>query len=176
MTGSSLIEDLTNEAASDGVQQLVVGAIIAGSQSVLLLRRSADDFMGGIYELPSGKVDPGEHLGQALSREVKEETGLDVTSVGAYLGSFDYASGSGKKTRQFNFTVQVAATEPVVLTEHDEYRWAPLGAESPVTDAVKQIIARYRTTIVHDSEDSTHFPTDDGSRRDPGSDQPTGHR
>ncbi|MBN1173038.1 MAG: NUDIX domain-containing protein [Micromonosporaceae bacterium] len=174
MTGSSLMDRLASEAASDGVQQLVVGAIIAGDRSVPLLRRPAVDFMGGIYELPSGKVDPGEHLGQALSREVREETGLQVTSVGAYLGSFDYASGSGRKMRQFTFTVQVAAAEPIVLTEHDEYRWAPLDAEPPVTDAVKQVIARYRTSIVHGSEDPGRIPADDDPRRGPGNDQPTG--
>src|SRR5262249_55437064 len=116
-----LIEQLTADAQADGVQQIVVGAIVAEADTVLLLRRPADDFMGGIYELPSGKVEPGEILDQALIREVKEETGLDVESITDYLGSFDYTSGSGKKTRQFNFTATVTATQPVVLQEHDEY-------------------------------------------------------
>ncbi len=99
--------------------------------------------MGGIYELPSGKVEPGEVLDQALIREVKEETGLDIESITNYLGSFDYSSGSGKKTRQFNFTVAVTVTRPVVLQEHDEYRWAPVSEEPPVTDAVKEVLSRH---------------------------------
>jgi 8-oxo-dGTP diphosphatase len=144
MTQPSLIEQLTAEAHADGIQQLVVGAVVAEVDTVLLLHRPADDFMGGIYELPSGKVEPGEVLDQALIREVKEETGLDIESITTYLGSFDYTSGSGKKTRQFNFTVAVTTTQPVVLQEHDEYQWAPVSEEPPVTDAVKEVLARYR--------------------------------
>jgi 8-oxo-dGTP diphosphatase len=147
VTRSSLIEQLTTEATNDGVRQLVVGAVVTRDETVLLLRRPADDFMGGIYELPSGKVDPGEALDQALIREVNEETGLDVAVIDNYLGSFDYTSGSGKKTRQFNFTVQVTASEPIVLTEHDEYRWAPIAEKPPVTDAVKEVLARYQESI-----------------------------
>lgn len=144
MIDVSVLRELMNQAANDGVQQLVVGAIVQADDKVLLLKRPADDFMGGIYELPSGKVEAAETLDAALIREVDEETGLTVTDIADYLGSFDYASGSGKKSRQFNFTVTVAAAEPVTLTEHDEYLWTSLDAEPPVTDAVKQIFQTYR--------------------------------
>ncbi|WP_280317607.1 NUDIX hydrolase [Nocardia wallacei] len=144
MVDSSLIEQLTIDATRDDVQQLVVGAIVQSRGKVLLLQRPTNDFMGGIWELPSGKVEPGEALDQALIREVKEETGLHVTRIDHYLGEFDYQSGSGKKSRQFNFAVNVTATEPVILQEHDAYTWTNLTEELPVTDAVKQVLARYR--------------------------------
>ncbi|MEG8177084.1 NUDIX domain-containing protein [Nocardia terpenica] len=144
MVHTSLLGQLASQAARDEVRQLVVGAVIQFDGKVLLLQRSADDFMGGIWELPSGKVEPGEALDQALVREVKEETGLDVTRITHYLGDFDYASGSGKKSRQFNFVVEVASAEPIVLQEHDAYAWTNLTEELPVTDAVKQILARYQ--------------------------------
>ncbi|WP_280329839.1 NUDIX hydrolase [Nocardia wallacei] len=144
MVDSSLLEQLTTDATHDDVQQLVVGAVLQSGDKILLLQRPADDFMGGIWELPSGKVEPGEALDQALIREVKEETGLDVTRIARYLGEFDYQSGSGKKSRQFNFAVDVAAAEPVELQEHDAYAWTNLTEEPPVTDAVKQVLARYR--------------------------------
>src|SRR5690348_11392779 len=126
MIQRSLVDRLTAEAHDDGVQQLVVGAVIASDNAILLLRRPVDDFMGGIYELASGKVEPGEILDEALVREVKEESGLDIEEITRYLGSFDYTSESGKKTRQLNFAVTVTATEPVILQEHDEYRWTPI--------------------------------------------------
>lgn len=144
MVDTSLLDDLRTKAADDGVQQLVVGAIVADNETVLLLQRPIGDFMGGIFELPSGKVETGEALDDALRREVQEETGLTVTEIGEYLGSFDYTSGSGKKTRQFTFAVAVGSTEPVRLTEHDNYQWAPLHDEVPVTDAVSTLLYTYK--------------------------------
>lgn len=109
-----------------------------------LLQRPKADFMGGIFELPSGKVETGEELDTALVREVKEETGLEVTDIRDYLGSFDYMSGSGRGSRQFNFAVDVSATEPIRLQEHDAYAWFSFTEEPPVTDAVKEVLKRYR--------------------------------
>jgi 8-oxo-dGTP diphosphatase len=147
MTDPGLATKLANEAEREGVQKLIVGAVISDSNDVLLLKRRQDDFMGGIYELPSGNVEPGETLDTALRREVKEETGLDVETITSYLGSFDYTSATGKKSRQFNFTTSVAATEPLRLQEHDAYLWAAPDAEPPVTDAVKNVLASYVQTV-----------------------------
>ncbi|MDQ1249037.1 MAG: 8-oxo-dGTP diphosphatase, partial [Actinomycetota bacterium] len=102
-----LLTDLVEQAGRDGIAQLVVGAVIVHDHQVLLLKRPADDFMGGIYELPSGKVDPGESLEEALRRETREETGLTVDHLDAYLGAFDYTSGSGRPSRQFTVAVTV---------------------------------------------------------------------
>nr|WP_240521752.1 NUDIX domain-containing protein [Amycolatopsis vastitatis] len=137
---------LASEATAAGIQQFVVGAVMQSQGEILLLRRPADDFMGGLWELPSGKVEPGEALYAALIREVKEETGLDVSTIQHYLGSFDYTSGSGKPSRQFNFAVDVARAKPVVLQEHDVYQWARLDGELPVTDAVKTVLKAYAET------------------------------
>lgn len=144
MVDASLLAQLVARADADGIQQLVVGAIVRDGDKILLLQRPDDDFMGGIFELPSGKVEPGEAIDAALTREVKEETGLDVSAIRHYLGSFDYTSGSGKASRQFNFAVDVAATKPIVLEEHDTYIWVSLDEDLPVTDAVQETILRYR--------------------------------
>jgi 8-oxo-dGTP diphosphatase len=141
---ASLLEELHAEAERDGVQQLVVGAVVQHDGKVLLLQRPEDDFMGGIFELPSGKVEAGEALDAALKREVTEESGLDVTAIRDYLGSFDYTSGSGKKSRQFNFAVEVATPEPIELQEHDAYTWTSFTEEPPLTDAVKEVLSKYR--------------------------------
>jgi 8-oxo-dGTP diphosphatase len=75
---------------------------------------------------------------------VKEETNLEVASIREYLGHFDYPSGDGTKSRQFNFAVDVAAPEPVKLYEHDAYAWSSLTDKPPVTDAVTDVLATYR--------------------------------
>lgn len=144
MISPAVLDQLVSLAKQEGVQQFVVGAIIADGDTALLLRRPENDFMGGIFELPSGKVEPGEKLDTALAREVAEETGLTIADITNYIGTFDYTSGSGKKSRQFNFAVTVTVTEPVTLTEHDGYQWAPLDQPLPVTDAVDTIFRKYR--------------------------------
>jgi 8-oxo-dGTP diphosphatase len=109
MLPSDTYAQLVHEAEADGIQQIVVGAVIQHDGRVLILRRSEDDFMGGIWELPSGKVDPGETLDQSLAREVLEETGLTLTAFNRYLGSFDYRSSGGKQSRQYNFSPRCSA-------------------------------------------------------------------
>lgn len=122
---------LREAAGRDGVQRLIIGAVIAHDGRVLVLKRAPTDFMPGILELPSGQVDAGETLSEALRREVDEETGLRVTEIGAYLGSFDYLSKSGRLSRQLNFVATVA-DGPIRLTEHTEYAWL---AESELATA-----------------------------------------
>ncbi len=117
------IDALKHELVRDGIEKTVIGAIIVVDSKVLLLRRKAGDFMAELVELPSGTVDPCEDLLDALVRETKEETSMDVSLVEKYTGAFDYASGSGKKTRQLNFRVQVVGSVQVNPDEHDVHFW-----------------------------------------------------
>jgi 8-oxo-dGTP diphosphatase len=49
---------------------------------VLLTRNSSRSDFPGLWSLPGGGVDHGEHPAQAVLREVREETGLDVRLTG----------------------------------------------------------------------------------------------
>jgi 8-oxo-dGTP diphosphatase len=147
-----IIDQLTAEAARDGIATLAVGAVITDEAGrVLLLRRNPDDFMGGQWELPSGKVDQGERLDAALAREVNEETGLDLTAITAHLGHFDYANRRGVRSRQHNFAIVTSTTVPVVLTEHDAHAWRELADDLPVSDAVKTVLAAASNTAARPS-------------------------
>ncbi|MFB6878345.1 NUDIX hydrolase [Streptomyces sp. NPDC056323] len=139
---TALLEDLTRAAERDGIDKTVVGAVIAdGDGKVLLLHRTADDYLGGLWELPSGGVDDGKNLTEALRREVAEETGLPVAAVGDYLGHFDYRSASGRANRQFNFTATVTeADRTVKLTEHDAYLWADRFEQDRVSSATQAVL------------------------------------
>ena len=140
-----IVEQLVANSQKDGVQKLVVGAVICRDDKFLLLERAPSDFMGGLVELPSGTVDAGEDLLTALAREVQEETGLAITTILAYLGSFDYTSGSGKKTRQFNFLVETNPGEvKLEPSEHQAYHLVALSDEAfstlNISDATKAVI------------------------------------
>src|ERR1700750_2624204 len=61
--------------------QLAVSAAIFRAGKVLLVRRARSPGKG-FYSLPGGRVEFGESLHQALTREVDEETGLQIDIVG----------------------------------------------------------------------------------------------
>ncbi len=133
------------QARCDNIPRFGVCAIIPRKSEVLLLRRRRDDFLPGIYEMPGGAVEPDESFQDALLREVREETGLEVRRVNDYLGSFDYEDEHGEKTRAFNYVVEVSAPFKVELSENDEYVWVTennLSQLSP-TDPVYNILNAY---------------------------------
>ncbi|WP_342800618.1 NUDIX hydrolase [Nocardia sp. No.11] len=144
MIDVSVYSTLRIEAERDEVRRLVVGAVVVRHNRVLILRRRRSDSLSGRWELPSGVVEPGESLDDAVAREVFEETGLEVTGISDYLGEFDYLSGGGARTRQFTFVVDVAATGPVRLADHDTHLWTRLTGEPPVSDEVREILGRYQ--------------------------------
>ncbi|GIG63803.1 NUDIX domain-containing protein [Phytomonospora endophytica] len=136
------LASLNETDGRDGIEQQVVGGVISHDGLILLLRRAPAEYLAGRWELPSGKVDPGEDLYTALRREVFEETGLVVEKVGAYLGSFDYTS-RGISMRQHNWEIRVAAHEPVRLSaeEHDAYEWVKPGeTPGPVSPDVQGLL------------------------------------
>ena len=53
----TIIQRLLIDAEKDGVQKLVVGAVIYKNNKFLLLERVPSDFMGGFVEIPSGTVE-----------------------------------------------------------------------------------------------------------------------
>lgn len=117
---------LQKKATDDGIEKIVVGAVITNEKGdIFLAKRKMDDFMGGLYEIPGGNAEKGENIFDALLREIKEETNLDIREVVEYINQFDYLSESCEKCRQFNFKVNVTGG-PILLTEHDTYKWTKL--------------------------------------------------
>jgi len=149
---------LVEKAKEDGIVKNVVGGIVMDNKkNVLILTRKADDFMGGIDELPSGGVKEGESLYDALVREVKEETNLDVENVSFYVNSFDYLSSSGKKTRQYNFVVKVKTEDDIKLTEHDNYKWESIAnaRNNPkITDEIKYTLEEYFFNLIQETRNN----------------------
>jgi len=58
---------------------VVAAALVDAEGRVLIAQRPADKMLGGLWEFPGGKVEPGESPETALIRELKEELDIDVT-------------------------------------------------------------------------------------------------
>lgn len=59
----------------------VVGVLRKENQEILISERRRDQFMAGFWELPGGKIEANESLEQAITRELKEELGVQVQQL-----------------------------------------------------------------------------------------------
>ncbi|BCI54625.1 DNA mismatch repair protein MutT [Mycolicibacterium litorale] len=98
-------------------QIVVAGALIAGA-ALLVAQRERPPELAGMWELPGGKVAPGESDAAALARELREELGIDVT-VGARLGD-DIALSATTVLRAYLVTQTGGDLRPL---DHRALRW-----------------------------------------------------
>ena len=122
------------------VFRIVVAGIICKDNQILLLQRPEnEEFYPGIWELPGGTRNFNEKSIDALIREVREETALDITSMKT-ISTFDYILEKHDQTvdtTQINFlaTMKSPLQEPRVSLEHKEIKWFTL-KEIRVSDQI----------------------------------------
>jgi A/G-specific adenine glycosylase len=69
---------------------IAVGLITDDDGRVLVQRRPEDGMLGGLWEFPGGKQEPGEPLDETCRREIQEELGVDV-HVGPLVATVNHA-------------------------------------------------------------------------------------
>lgn len=121
-------KNFQKQAKKDGITHISTGVAILRNAKILLIRRAADDFLGGVYELPGGGVDDNETITEGAIREVKEETGLTVSKIISIFDGFDYSTNKKPLVRQVNFLVEVDPGNVILdPSEHDEFIWVNKG-------------------------------------------------
>jgi A/G-specific adenine glycosylase len=100
---------------------IVTAAVIRRNGRVLIAQRPPDKLLGGLWEFPGGKVNPGEDLLAGLKREIREELGVEISVQGA-LGKYKHAY-THFRVSVHAFCCALEAGEPHNL-EHTGLRWA----------------------------------------------------
>ncbi|HOG48449.1 MAG TPA: A/G-specific adenine glycosylase [Anaerolineae bacterium] len=68
----------------------VCAAVIEHEGRLLIAQRPAEGLLGGLWEFPGGKVEPGETLEDCLRREIREELAVEI-AVGAPVATVEHA-------------------------------------------------------------------------------------
>jgi 8-oxo-dGTP diphosphatase len=102
---------------------VAVGAIVIHDDSLLMVRRGREPNKG-LWSVPGGRVEAGEYLSDALRREVREETGIDI-EVGDLLGILEWADDDHFVILDFLAQPLDDAT-PSASDDAVEARWVPL--------------------------------------------------
>jgi 8-oxo-dGTP diphosphatase len=105
---------------------LAVSAAIFRNGQVLVVRRARKPALN-LYTLPGGVVEAGEPLADALVREVREETALQIEPVGlAGHREVITRDADGRVERHFvimSFAARWRGGEPVLNDELDDAHW-----------------------------------------------------
>lgn len=56
----------------------IKGIIVKDGKFLILLKSDSEDVNPNTFDFPGGRLNFGEMLDEALKREIKEETGLDI--------------------------------------------------------------------------------------------------
>lgn len=114
---------------TDEILRVAAKAVITDKNGKVLILREANTYEegtnAGCYEIPGGRLNPGESFNDGLKREAKEETGLAVEPLyPLFVGEWKPVI-KGKPHHIFAiFTVCEAETFFIKLSdEHDEYKW-----------------------------------------------------
>lgn len=98
----------------------VTAAVLEHDGLVLIARRPEGDRLGGLWEFPGGKIEPGEDPRACLARELHEEFGI-TAEVGAFLVAHTHRYPHVEIELLSYRAVHVAGA--FELRDHDELLW-----------------------------------------------------
>jgi len=106
--------------------EVAVGAVAVADGDLLLVRRGHEPETGR-WSLPGGRLEAGESVPEAVVREVREETGLDV-ECGEFVGWVE-RRGPGHHFVILDFAVRVVGSPRAKAGgDASDVAWVPLGS------------------------------------------------
>ena len=117
-----------------------VGAVISDQDGRILLILRGHEPGLGLWSIPGGRIEPGESDQEAVVREIREETGLEVT-CGPLLGAVDRP---GLAIRDYQAVV--AGGTLIAGDDADAARWTS-PAEVEALDAAGELTPELLATL-----------------------------
>lgn len=122
-----------------------VGAVIWNAErQVLLIRRTKEPRIGQ-WSLPGGKVEKGESLHDAVRREVREETGLEIEILGlaGVAETIDDVGAGGRHYVLIDYGAQVVSGEARAASDAADATWFSYSdlARLPLWSETHRIVA-----------------------------------
>lgn len=92
---------------------------------ILLLKRTPEIHLGGIWQIVTGKIEPEESVLKALKREVWEETGCTIDQAYNVNITTFYERVKDRIGYSANFFAPLDHTQTITLApkEHSAYQW-----------------------------------------------------
>ncbi len=98
-----------------------VSAVIQNNNQILVLKRIGNvEFSPGTWDFPGGKALENESLKDALLREVKEETNLEIEPEENYFYIFPYPNG---QINIYAFKAKLIGGNIVLDKKHTDFKW-----------------------------------------------------
>ena len=129
-----------------------VGAVILEDDKILLEKRKNSPSKGK-WSVPGGLVELGENIEQAVIREVKEETGLEVHEP-RLVDVVDYISLGERSAVKYHFVivdylVSVKKGKPKAASDADVLKWVPFNKveEYDLTESFRRFFRANRQRL-----------------------------
>jgi nucleoside triphosphatase len=137
-----------------------VGALIFNPEGKVFLMRSHK--WRGQYVVPGGHIELGETMEQALRREIKEETNLDVEDV-EFVSFQEFIMDEAFWKRRhyifFDYACKTKSTDVILNDEAQSYVWVTLdeALDLPIEPYTRILIQAYcvkeKRSCEHDDKD-----------------------
>ncbi len=102
------------------ILDVVVAIILNNNKEFLITKRPKDKMLGGLWELPGGKIEKKETFIECVSREIKEELNISI-EVQKQIGTVKHAY-SHFKIRLHGFMCEMKSGK-LKIQSADDYSW-----------------------------------------------------
>lgn len=103
--------------------RIAVKSFIVKDNRLLILKRESDDVQSpGIWEIPGGRLNLGEHPIKGLKREIKEETGLTIDVLHS-LNVRHFTRSDNQTITMLIFLCKTSDDKISLSKEHSAHDW-----------------------------------------------------